>query len=135
MPSGAVIQLAVPLDFYAVADHYFFLGQWWASANDPDTHPFLSPNDEWADFEIRPFKLGPHARSNPSGSYVRDALLRGLAFAESLGINPYQYGILGSSDSHSAGQTYSEENFTPQRGGRAAAETLGSVPVDAAGVG
>ena len=100
-----------------------------------DTHPFLSPNDEWADFEIRPFKLGPHARSNPKGSYVRDALLRGLELDERLGVNPYRYGIVAASDTHSAGQTYSEEAFTIQYGGRAGAERYGSVPVDAAGVG
>ncbi|MCZ6887110.1 MAG: DUF3604 domain-containing protein [Gammaproteobacteria bacterium] len=100
-----------------------------------DTHPFLSPNDEWADFEIRPFKLGPRARSNPSGSYVRDALRRGITLAEQLGINPYRYGIVGASDTHAAGQTYTEENFTVQQGGRVAAQRLGSVPVDEAGVG
>ena len=81
-----------------------------------DTHPFLSPNDEWAEFEIRPFKLGPHARSNPKGSYVRDALLQGLEFEERLGVNPYRYGIVAASDTHSAGQTYSEEGFTIQYG-------------------
>ena len=100
-----------------------------------DTHPFLSPNDEWAEFEIRPFKLGPHARSNPKGSYVRDALLQGLAFEERLGVNPYRYGIVAASDTHSAGQTYSEEGFTVQYGQRAAVERFGSVPVDEAGVG
>ncbi len=100
-----------------------------------DTHPFLSPNDEWADFEIRPFKLGPHARSNPKGSYVRDALLQGLAFEERLGVNPYRYGIVAASDTHRAGQTYSEEAFTIQYGPRAGAERFGSVPVDAAGTG
>ena len=100
-----------------------------------DTHPFLSPNDEWADFEIRPFKLGPHARSNPSGSYLRDALLRGLEFDERLGVNPYRFGIVAASDNHSGGQTYSEENFSLKDGGRPAAERNGSVPVDEAGVG
>lgn len=100
-----------------------------------DTHPFLSPNDEWADFEIRPVKLGPYARSKPRGSYVRDALLRGIAFAAARGFNPYQYGVVGSSDSHTAGQTYTEENYTLQSGGRVAAESRGSVPVDEAGVG
>jgi hypothetical protein len=100
-----------------------------------DTHPFLSPNDEWANFEIRPFKLGPHALSNPSGSYLRDALKRGLVFAETLGVNPYQFGVVAASDTHAAGQTFTEENFTLQQGGRPAAERLGAVPVDETGVG
>ena len=97
-----------------------------------DTHPFLSPNDEWAEFEIRPFKLGPHARSDPKGSYVRDALLRGLEFDERLGVNPYRYGIVAASDTHIAGQTYSEEAFTMQYGAHAPVERFGSVPVDGA---
>ncbi len=100
-----------------------------------DTHPFLSPNDEWANFEIRPFKLGPHASSRPSGSYVRDALKEGMVFAKRLGVNPYQYGIVAASDTHAAGQTYTEENFTLQQGGRRAATRIGAVPVDDAGVG
>jgi hypothetical protein len=100
-----------------------------------DTHPFLSPNDEWADFEIRPFKLGPHAISPPRGSYVRDAWLQGIRFAAVRGFNPYRHGVIGSSDTHSGGQTYTEENFTVQAGGRVAAQRSGSVPVDEAGLG
>jgi hypothetical protein len=100
-----------------------------------DTHPFLSPNDEWANFEIRPFKLGPHSLSNPSGSYVRDAWLRGIKFADTQGFNPYQHGVIGSSDTHSAGETYTEENYSLQNGGLVFAQRSGSVPVDEAGVG
>ena len=76
-----------------------------------------------------------HARSNPSGSYLRDALKRGIVFAEQLGVNPYQFGVVGASDTHAAGQTYTEENFTLQSGGRPAAQRLGAVPVDDDGVG
>ena len=36
-----------------------------------DTHPFLSPNDEWADFEIYPYRIASRLRSKPQGSYVR----------------------------------------------------------------
>ena len=100
-----------------------------------DTHPFLSPTDEWAGFEIRPFKLGPYALSQPSGSYLRDALRKGMVFQATLGINPYQYGIIAASDNHAGGQTYSEQAYTLSRGGRAAAESLGVVPVDKAGRG
>jgi hypothetical protein len=100
-----------------------------------DTHPFLSPSDEWAEFETRPFKLGPRALSNPKGSYLRDALLSGLQFAATLGVNPYRFGVVAASDTHAAGQTYTEENFTLQMGGRAAAERVGAVPIDDAGLG
>ena len=47
-----------------------------------ETHPFLSPNDEWADFEIFPFRTATRINSEPPGSYVRDAWHRGLALAE-----------------------------------------------------
>ena len=100
-----------------------------------DTHPFLSPNDEWADFEIRPFKLGPYALSQPRGSYLRDALKQGIVFQATLGINPYQYGIIAASDTHAGGQTFTEEAYTLSRGGRKAAEREGAVPVDKAGQG
>ena len=45
-----------------------------------ETHPLLSPNDEWADFEIMSTRVGsvPPTYSRPDGSYVRDALLKGL---------------------------------------------------------
>ncbi|MEJ2089663.1 MAG: DUF3604 domain-containing protein, partial [Gammaproteobacteria bacterium] len=43
-----------------------------------DTHPLLSPNDEWADFEIFPYRIATTLPSQPPGSYVRDAYLRGL---------------------------------------------------------
>ena len=47
-----------------------------------DTHPALSPNDEWADFEIMPYKIATTIISDPPGSYVRDALIRGLRLAD-----------------------------------------------------
>ena len=54
-----------------------------------ETHPLLSTRDEWADFEIMPYRVATMLPSEPAGSYVRDALRRGLAL-ESRGIaNPY----------------------------------------------
>ena len=43
-----------------------------------DTHPFLSPNDEWADFEILPYQIASWNKSWPRGSYVREAWLNGF---------------------------------------------------------
>ncbi|HAG73107.1 MAG TPA: hypothetical protein DCL66_12970, partial [Gammaproteobacteria bacterium] len=43
-----------------------------------DTHPALSPNDEWADFEIMPFMIASQLASQPEGSYVREAYLNGI---------------------------------------------------------
>ena len=72
-----------------------------------DTHPALSPNDEWADFEI-------HQKKNQtqiSGNYVREAYLTGLTLQESKGFNPYRFGLIGSSDTHNAAAGYRESNY------------------------
>ena len=72
-----------------------------------DTHPFLSPNDEWADFEIAPYKLGGFGKITPQGSFVRDAWKRGLMLQEEQGFNPYHFGVVAASDTHG----FSEQSF------------------------
>ena len=62
-----------------------------------DTHPALSTNDEWADFEIMPFKVATQSISKVKGSYVRDALLEGIRMEKAEGFNPYKFGLIGSS--------------------------------------
>jgi Protein of unknown function (DUF3604) len=75
-----------------------------------ETHPALSPTDEFASFEFYDHLLISPKKSNPSGSYVRDALGRGLEIAERTnGVNPYKYGIVGASDFHN-GLSDSAEN-------------------------
>jgi hypothetical protein len=75
-----------------------------------DTLPALSPNDEFASFEIFDRLLGPAAlKGTPPGSYVRDAFGRGLVIQARTGANPYKYGIVGGSDIHNA-LTTSDEN-------------------------
>jgi hypothetical protein len=75
-----------------------------------DTLPALSPNDEFANFEIFDRLLGPAAlKGTPPGSYVRDAFGRGLVIQARAGANPYKYGIVGGSDIHNALST-SDEN-------------------------
>jgi hypothetical protein len=76
-----------------------------------DTHPALSPNDEWADFEIMPFRVATQLPSEPLGSYVRTALRRGIALEEKDGINPYKYGFIGSSDTHTGATSDDESNY------------------------
>jgi hypothetical protein len=77
-----------------------------------DTHPALSPNDEWADFEIMPYRAGPGLKPNePLGSYVRNALQRGLAIQDKSGVNPYKFGFVGSSDTHTATTSDDESNY------------------------
>jgi len=76
-----------------------------------DTHPALSPNDEWADFEIMPYRIASTLPSEPDGSYVRQAYLRGIAMEAEFGSNPYKFGLIGSSDTHTGAGSFDEDNF------------------------
>ncbi len=76
-----------------------------------ETHPALSPNDEFADFELRNMLLTGVPTDPLGGSYVRSALLRGLAEEARIGVNPFQYGIVGASDSHTGFSSQLEDNF------------------------
>jgi len=81
---------------------------------DGETHPLLSPNDEFANFERwDKGQLGP-APKKPEmipREYTREALKRGLAYEAKLGVNPWKFGLIGSSDSHTSLATTTEDNF------------------------
>jgi hypothetical protein len=78
-----------------------------------ETHPTLSPNDEFANYEILTYLLGDPAGRVPTvvGSYVRQALKDGLSMMEARGYNPYKTGFVGGSDSHNTGVPYRQDNF------------------------
>jgi len=78
-----------------------------------ETHPTLSPNDEFANYEILTYLLGDPKGRFPviPGSYVRDALKTGVAMQDARGYNPYKTGVVGGSDSHNTGVPYRQENF------------------------
>ena len=82
---------------------------------DSETHPYLSPNDEFADFErwwnVDFSKMEPAKNSVLGGNYVRSALKRGLELGAKLGANPYQSGLIGGSDAHVGVVTSTEDNF------------------------
>jgi hypothetical protein len=69
---------------------------------DFETNPSLSPDDEFADFE--------RARDG-SGEYARSALLRGVQNGQSVGVNPFQFGMLGSTGAHTGLASADEEFF------------------------
>ncbi|MDB5051040.1 MAG: hypothetical protein JWO30_4111 [Fibrobacteres bacterium] len=73
-----------------------------------DTHPALSPNDEFGNFEIFDHLLISPKKSAPGGSYVRDALGRGLEIQAKTGTNPFKFGAVGGSDFH-GGLSQSDE--------------------------
>ncbi len=96
-----------------------------------ETHPALSPNDEWADFEIYEYLLSSTVKSKINGSYIREALGRGLAIEADVGSNPYKFGLIGASDSHVAGGAFDEKDYWSKVGILdATPETRGSIPPD-----
>ncbi len=84
---------------------------------DSETHPFLSPNDEFASFGKAGWDIGNLDNSVKKtsdmlpGDYVREALKRGLAIERQTGVNPYKMGMIGSTDSHTGLATADEDNF------------------------
>jgi hypothetical protein len=82
---------------------------------DGETHPFLSPDDEFADYET--WAIGnldvSAAKTDDmlAGEYGREALKRGLAIEDRIGTNPYKFGLIGSTDSHTSMATAQEDNF------------------------
>jgi len=88
---------------------------------DGETHPFLSPNDEFADYET--WDKGNLALSAVKTDdmlqyeYAREALKNGLALEEKLGVNPYKFGMVGSTDSHTGLSTSQEDNFFGKHSG------------------
>jgi hypothetical protein len=88
---------------------------------DGETHPYLSPNDEFADYETwDKANLGPVPKQPEmlQHEYAREALKNGLALEQKLGVNPYKFGMVGSTDSHTGLVTAEEENFFGKHTGK-----------------
>lgn len=79
---------------------------------DGEAHPLLSPNDEFADYGT--WDKGSFAQPKEEGmikyEYAREAFKRGLQFEESIGANPFKFGLIGSTDSHTSLATSTEDN-------------------------
>lgn len=81
---------------------------------DGEAHPLLSPDDEFADFWTWDRGNFGFARKTPEmlpSEYARAALKRGLGLEQSLGVNPFKFGLIGSTDSHTSLATAEEDNF------------------------
>lgn len=84
---------------------------------DSEAHPFLSPNDEFADFGVAGWENGNAPLTTLkkpemfAGEYIREALKRGLLIQHKSGVNPYAFGLIGSTDSHTSLSTSDEDNY------------------------
>jgi hypothetical protein len=88
---------------------------------DGETHPFLSPNDEFADYETWDqgnLDLSVQKEQDMlQYEYARSALQLGLRLEQELGVNPYKFGMIGSTDSHTGLATAGEDNFFGKHSG------------------
>jgi hypothetical protein len=88
---------------------------------DGEAHPFLSPADEFAGYEIwDKFNLNmsvPKEKGMLQYEYARTALQLGLQLEAKLGINPYKFGMIGSTDTHTGLSTADEDNFFGKHSG------------------
>jgi hypothetical protein len=88
---------------------------------DGETHPFLSPNDEFADYETWDQGNLDLSVLKEKGmlqyEYARSGLQIGLELGKKLGVNPYKFGMIGSTDSHTALATAQEDNFFGKHSG------------------
>lgn len=89
---------------------------------DGEAHPFLSPNDEFAGYEL--WDKGNLDMSQVKADdmlqyeYAREALKNGLRLAADIGANPFKFGVIGSTDSHTSLATAAEENFFGKHSGK-----------------
>jgi len=96
-----------------------------------ETHPSLSPNDEWANFEIMESYIGQDKQITKfQGGYVRRALEDGIVLRQTKGFNPFKFGFIGASDTHNAAPGSVEEPNYFSKTGRndGTPELRGSVP-------
>jgi hypothetical protein len=108
---------------------------------DSETHPFLSPDDEFADYErwdaTNIFGLARTESEMHAGSYARAALRNGLLLHAKLGANPFRFAMIGSTDAHTSLATADEDNYwgktanMPPGSDRAEGEFIHAVPPDA----
>jgi len=108
---------------------------------DSETHPFLSPDDEFADYErwdeTNIFGLAKTEPEMHGGSYARAALRNGLLLHAKLGANPFRFAMIGSTDAHTSLATADEDNYwgktanMPPGSARAEGEFIHAVPPDA----
>ena len=88
---------------------------------DSEAHPFLSPDDEFADYETWAFGNLDLSEKKTNDmlqyEYARSGLKQGLEYQDKLGVNPFQFGMIGSTDSHTSLPAVAEQNFFGKHAG------------------
>jgi hypothetical protein len=128
LANGIMFPLEAQYDGRVLDDEYVTQRDLWEPIyevtqikGDGEAHPFLSPDDEFADYET--WDIGnldvSEAKTNDmlAGEYAREALKRGLTIEAKLGVNPYKFGMIGSTDSHTSLATAQEDNFFGKHSG------------------
>jgi hypothetical protein len=99
---------------------------------DGETHPFLSPNDEFAGFEVwDKGNLDLTELKRPEMlqyEYARSGLKLGLKLEQELGVNPFKFGMIGSTDSHTSLATADQDNFFGKHSGAEPSPTRATHP-------
>ena len=105
---------AFDVDYFAQRARWEPLYEVSQMKGDGETHPMLSPDDRFADFETwDKGQLGPEPKTAEMlpREYARVALRRGLAYQDETGVNPFKFGMIGSTDAHTSLATTGEDNF------------------------
>ncbi len=106
---------AIDADYVATRSRWEPLYEVTQIKGDSEAHPYLSPTDEFADFETWDRgNVSLETLKTPDMlqyEYAREALKNGLRLERELGTNPYRFGMVGSTDSHTALSTGEENNF------------------------
>lgn len=103
---------------------------------DSESYPFLSPNDEFSGYGAAGWEIGNISLTATTsdamrgGNYVREALKRGLQIEQRTGTNPYRFGIVGSTDSHTGLATADEDNYFGKHPGAEPSPTRAAAPLN-----
>ena len=129
--SGAPIDA----DYAALRAHWEPLVEATQIKGDSESHPDLSPNDPFAEFgddgwdEWNLFIGLREERADRGGSYVREALKRGLALEAEVGVNPFKLGMIGSTDAHVGASGVEETAFVGKTGEYMPAPSRAALPM------
>ncbi|MCZ6830168.1 MAG: DUF3604 domain-containing protein [Gammaproteobacteria bacterium] len=109
---GSAIVDGIDSDYATLRARWEPLVEVTQTKGDSETHSFLSPDDEFADFERwdQDTMKGKHQDSYYQYEYARSALKRGLQLEQDIGTNPFKFGMIGSTDSHGL-PVAEEDNF------------------------